>query len=235
MPQSGFSEHLIAQESFARLGSLSWTYFEIAQAAYAAFLVDEAQTLPQPGPDDDPTLWIDQERRMTVVGIKTIVFAAMCVEAAAYDFSAIQFGDRYAAQYLDKLDLVSKWVVAPRLLSGKSLREHGPALNALRSLVRVRNRLVHSKSVAYGPETLAKTMRDNSQDPFSADVHNAFKVLVLLALEMKELLGFNCPGLPMFGKDIVRLPELATEVQHQVDRCHEIHQRNLDSAQPQSR
>ena len=84
-----------------------------------------------------------QNGRMLTAGLKTIVFAAMCIEAAAFDFAATQLSDSYAQRYLDKLDLVSKWVVVPKLICGRSLKESGPSLNALRVLVRARNALVH--------------------------------------------------------------------------------------------
>lgn len=78
--------------------------------------------------------------------IECIVFSALSLEAQIYDFAARYFGDSYAAQHLDKLDLVSKWLVVPRLVTGKEIKKDGAAFGHLRELVRIRNSLVHYKS-----------------------------------------------------------------------------------------
>ena len=84
---------------------------------------------------------------MLVSAIKTIVFSAMATEAAVYDLGAIQLGDMYFKKNLDKLDLVAKWIVVPKLICGTSLDTDGPGIRNLRVLVKARNALVHHKSL----------------------------------------------------------------------------------------
>ncbi len=50
--------------------------------------------------------------------VSTIVFAGMCLEAEAYDYAAIHLTDAYTTAHLDKLDLISKWVLIPKLITG---------------------------------------------------------------------------------------------------------------------
>ena len=51
--------------------------------------------------------------------IVTVVFSAMAVEAYIYDYAARNLSDSFVKKYLDKLDLVSKWVVIPLIVTGK--------------------------------------------------------------------------------------------------------------------
>ena len=89
---------------------------------------------------------VAQQRRMLVSAIKTIVFSAMATEAAIFDLGAIHLGDSYARQNLDRLDLVAKWIIVPKLICGTSLDTNGPGIQTLRELVKARNALVHHKS-----------------------------------------------------------------------------------------
>lgn len=74
------------------------------------------------------------------------LFAAMCLEAFIYDYAATNFSDTYVKKYLDKLDLVSKWVLIPKLVLGKEFPRSGRAFAYIRSVKKERDKLVHSKS-----------------------------------------------------------------------------------------
>jgi len=76
----------------------------------------------------------------------TICFSAKCVEAFIYDYAARHTSDSYAQKYLDKLDLAGKWVVAPRLVTGKEFPRDSNAFDSLKFLIKTRNKLVHFKS-----------------------------------------------------------------------------------------
>lgn len=78
--------------------------------------------------------------------VKAIVFGALCLEAFIYDYAAHNFSDKYAKKYLDKLDLRSKWVVIPKLVTGKEFPRECQAFEHLVKLVEARNDLVHAKS-----------------------------------------------------------------------------------------
>lgn len=223
MNQSGFDESLVVRQDFFRVGGLSRTYFEIVENSYGSFLLDEESRLPKPTKEEDPTERMTQDGRMEAAGLKTIVFAAMCLEAAAYDFAATQLSDAYAQQYLDKLDLLSKWVVVPKLICGKSLKESGPALNGLRTLIRTRNALVHQKSLPFDPEGKNVAAAMKSANAFPGNVHNAFMVVVLLSLELNDLLGVFTTALPSFEKHVRSSRERLFPVQRVIERCRVIH------------
>ena len=77
---------------------------------------------------------------------KAVTFGAMCLEAFIYDYAAHNFSDAYVKNYIDKLDLVSKWVIIPRLILGRDFPRDAKAFEYLVKLVKYRNELVHAKS-----------------------------------------------------------------------------------------
>ena len=160
-----------------RAGSMVDTFVDIAEQAFGDFLDEAAQGES------------DSDKRRTS-GIKTIVFAAMAIEAAAFEFSASILGDKVAKDYLDKMDLEGKWMIGTRLAYGQSLDIDGLAINGLRSLVKARNALVHHKSKL---ENEAGTVREVIRTEWAKvekdQVPNAFKTLVLLSLELEESPG----------------------------------------------
>ena len=78
-----------------------------------------------------------------------IVFAAMCLEAFIYDYAAQNFSGHFVRVYLDKLDLKSKWVIIPQLVTGKKFDTEGEAFQLLGKLVGYRNEIVHAKSKSW--------------------------------------------------------------------------------------
>ena len=96
--------------------------------------------------NDDEAAYHDGEKRMTKHAVVCIVFAALSLEALIYDFAARYFDDKYVVEHLDKLDLVSKWLVIPRLVCGSEFDKSAQPYGHLKELVSARNSLVHHKS-----------------------------------------------------------------------------------------
>ena len=74
------------------------------------------------------------------------LYAAMCLEAFIYDYAAVALGDTYVQKYLDKLDLIAKWVIIPRLVLGREVSRDGQAFEYLKLIKKERDKLAHSKS-----------------------------------------------------------------------------------------
>jgi hypothetical protein len=75
-----------------------------------------------------------------------VLFGAMCLESFIYDYAARGFSDTYVKRYLDRLDLKAKWVVIPKLVTGKDFPTDSKAFQNLQRLVVERNKLAHHKS-----------------------------------------------------------------------------------------
>lgn len=215
------------QAHYARMNALAWTYYDIAQSAYLKILVERENPIASLE-DEDPAPQLQQGQRLKRLSFQTIVFSAMSCEAAIFDLAAIQLGDDYASKYLDKLDLVSKWVVVPPLICGRSMNVDGPAINALRELTRLRNALVHHKSLPgiTEPEMLEKGERQMRRFLDGTDI--SFKTMILLSLEPHRVLKVRSGTLPFFEGEIIKLnegmyPEPILEV---ILKCREIDTRN---------
>lgn len=214
------------RDSWVIADSMVETYAEIAEEAFGCFLFEKGNPIPKPQWPSDATAYNEQEARKTVVGIKTIVFSAMALEAAAYEFALIQLGEPLAKTYLDKLDVVGKWVVIPRLVCGRSLREDGPAINGLKGLVAARNALVHHKTTEWDRAGKAEKAMRQRWASFEADqVPNAFKTLILLSLELNAVLETDGP-LPPFEKGWIHATPRNSLVEQVVHRCREVHRNN---------
>lgn len=74
----------------------------------------------------------------------TIIFAALILEAYINEYGARGL-QVYFDRYLDRIDLLSKWVVIPRLSEGINFDQHKSLLSKISSLISARNRLVHPR------------------------------------------------------------------------------------------
>lgn len=78
--------------------------------------------------------------------VKSVIFLATFLEAYIYDYSGSHLGDKFSMEHLDKLSLTSKWIVIPKLITGKEINQSKAFFSKLKELVKWRNRLIHDKS-----------------------------------------------------------------------------------------
>ncbi|MCP3925066.1 MAG: hypothetical protein GY714_21015 [Desulfobacterales bacterium] len=208
---------------WGRFNMLSWNYYEISESSYEQFLNAQENLIPYPV-DDDPSEHFKSEKRILLSSFQTIVFSAMACEAAIYDLSAIHLGDDYTKKYIDKLDLVAKWMVVPSLICGKSLEEDGPAINALRILTRIRNSLVHHKSLPCNPIEEMNKKAKKQIDKIVNNTRVAFQAVVLLSLELNRVMKIKTGVLPFFEKYEKNIPEeiKSEKIRSEITRCREI-------------
>jgi hypothetical protein len=212
-----FTKNFVVQNNWMRVGSLTDDFAEMAEEAYGNFLAEMGGLEPELDENGSPYRKFRQESRITKLGIKSIVFTAMALEAGIFELAAIHLGEKVAG-YLDKLDLKSKWLIAPQLVCGRSFDESGPALNNLNSLIKARNKLVHHKSTElkgyrlkpggdYGDWTVESVKEVDDQfdkltletKQFIDSVKSSFKTLIYVSLEL-ELLIKDAGPLPGFSQ-----------------------------------
>jgi len=75
-----------------------------------------------------------------------ITFSTLSLEAYINHYAISRLSRNYLTNYLDKLDLLSKWIVIPRMITGKQLDPGSKSVQDLSWLITVRNKLMHYKS-----------------------------------------------------------------------------------------
>jgi hypothetical protein len=164
------------------------------------------------------------------IGIEIIVFVAMSLEAAIYDYAAWHLGDTYVRNHLDKLDLVSKWLIVPQLITGKAIPTGRPPYERLKALVVARNALVHAKSVPM-PRTHDGSVATIDTKAFYMEVlagaRTAMMAIILVSLEMDTCFGdLTMNPLPMFDKERVARSNYCTEMKKLISECRGILKRS---------
>lgn len=79
--------------------------------------------------------------------VVSVVFAALTAEAFINHYAFAKLTGSYFKNYLDKLDLRVKWIVIPRLVTGQFLDPGSQPIQRLAHLVKLRNDLVHYKTI----------------------------------------------------------------------------------------
>jgi hypothetical protein len=86
------------------------------------------------------------EAEIAKSALVVIVFSAMAIEAYIYDYAARHLGDAFVKDHLDKLDILSKWIIIPELITGKEVSRHQKWYLLLKNLIKTRNSVIHHKS-----------------------------------------------------------------------------------------
>lgn len=130
-----------------------------------------------------------------------LVFVALAVEAYIYDYAAKKLTDNFVGSHLDKLDLASKWVVMPKLVTGKDFPKDGKAFYLLKQLVKNRNYIVHNKSANFLKAGVKPSLASNET---SEDLTE-----VLVSDSAKKMLQFEESILDSAKNAVQTLDELA--------------------------
>lgn len=147
---------------------------------------------PEPSPTDEAPdahlIWGHETHEMRELvdehAAITIIFACTAAELYINDAAARLLGDTYFEKHIDRIDIVSKWVLVPRIVCGHQIDRGGEACNLLRAVVSLRNELMHPKSGAFTEEKYEKSTTARLQDA-------ATKAVKLLAALLKESKAFD--------------------------------------------
>lgn len=111
-----------------------------------------------------------------------IIFSTLSLEAYINYYSAIRLSKNYHSNYLDRLDLLSKWIIIPRLITGKQMDPGSKPLQNLSWLVSLRNKLVH-----YKPREIPIEEIQESDFLWDYDAEKAMKTVRDVMLGLKKL------------------------------------------------
>lgn len=134
--------------------------------------------------------------------VTVIIFAIITLEAYIYDYSARYLSDSYARNYLDKLDIFSKWIVIPRLICGKEISGESKWHQQFKALIRQRNAIIHSKSSSFPTEadgriTFIKRQHDHSKQIVEL-AHQAVRLFETIATEIANIHPVEAPWVRIY-------------------------------------
>jgi len=90
--------------------------------------------------------WRDFHQTAEGKAVVVVVFTVTFLEAYVQNYASRRLGGAFSEKHLDKLDVVSKWLIVPQLVTLEKVNSDHPGIELLRDLVRARNAIVHSKS-----------------------------------------------------------------------------------------
>lgn len=187
-----------------RLINHPW-YFEICQEFHEKFddknkivseLKEERNEVMQKAgnPDDPPNRFheisyelMEPERELEKYGLISVLMATMFAEAFINDYAAYSLTKSYFKKYLDSLNLISKWVVIPKITVGKNFPTGSQAYEYLKKLISVRNDVVHFKSKEiFGNDDAERYFKEN-YGPFIEAANLSLQTIQELKKELKKL------------------------------------------------
>ncbi len=117
-----------------------------------------------------------------------IVFSHIYLEAFIYDYAASSKSDIYVKKYLDKLNFISKWVVYPKIISGKEINKSSEAFKLLIEINKTRNNIVHSKSKNIPVDENATFKKLEEKNDYLFEVASqSTKTIQLILTELKKI------------------------------------------------
>jgi hypothetical protein len=96
--------------------------------------------------DRDVDILASKNDAIGELALVVVVFSALTLEAYINHYGISRLSRNYFSNYLDKLDMIAKWIVIPKVVTGKQLDSGSAAMQDLDWLVTLRNKLVHYKS-----------------------------------------------------------------------------------------
>ena len=132
---------------------------------------------------DDLIDWIAEKNdRIGRLALIVVVFCVTSLEAYINDYAISHLSKNYLKTYLDKLDLLSKWIVIPRITTGTQLDAGAKPLQDLSWLISLRNKLVHYKS-----RTVSIKQIKDTDFLWAEDAQRAVETVKNLAQELKKI------------------------------------------------
>jgi hypothetical protein len=107
--------------------------------------------------DDDAAVLGSKNEAIGELALIVIVFSAFTLEAYINHYAISRLSRSYFSNYLDKLDLLAKWIVIPKVVTGKTLDPGSRVMQDMSWLVSLRNRLAHFKSRTISVEDLRES------------------------------------------------------------------------------
>lgn len=123
------------------------TFFAIAHRHHELIkhLVRERDGRPKDD-DRDVDFHCAKNAEIQRAAMVSVIFSALTLEAFVNNYAIERFSRSYFDNHLDKLPTISKWIIIPKLFTGKELNSDSQPYECLKRLFKRRDRLVHYKT-----------------------------------------------------------------------------------------
>lgn len=103
----------------------------------------------------------DDKFQNTADGQATIVvaFCVISLECYIHNYASRKLGEAFSKRHIDSMNLHTKWLIVPKLATGKSIPADHKGIEHLQKLIKARNAVVHLKAVNLKPEAWEQQKR----------------------------------------------------------------------------
>ncbi len=158
------------------------TYKEILKLEKEHDVIQENISKLKKVSDDFTDKLAEKNDRIGRLALVVVIFCATSLEAYINHYAISKLSKNYLKTYLDKLDLFSKWVIIPRLITGTELNAGSKAFQDLSWLITLRNKLIHHKS-----QKIDISLTKKSDFLWGDDARKAIKTVKNIAKELKKI------------------------------------------------
>jgi hypothetical protein len=166
--------------SYYRLALENWRRIQDLKAEHDA--IEKTLAGKQSISDEDAIQLAAKNDAIGELALVVVIFCAFTLEAYINHYGINRLSRNYYTKYLDKLDVVAKWVVVRRLVTGKELAPGSRAVQDLSWLVGLRNNLAHYKS-----KLLALNEVKTSDFLWYEDAEHAITTVARIMADLKRI------------------------------------------------
>lgn len=147
----------------------------------------------------DTSPWIKQDSidqsysAFSEAAITSIIFAGLTAESFINYYGISRLSKAQFDNYLDRLDLLAKWIVVPKFVTGNSIDTGSEAVSLLKRLIQSRNKLVHYKTSRNSPQEFYESLANfqptdlKSRLPWIEDAEKGIQAIYELLREIVKV------------------------------------------------
>lgn len=108
--------------------------------------IEEIQHKEHSLTDDDSFTIVKLNGEIEICGIEVVIFSTLALESFINYYALTNLSKEYMENYLSDLDVISKWVVTPKLVLGRGLDWELEPIKNLKILISTRDHLIQYKT-----------------------------------------------------------------------------------------
>jgi len=85
-----------------------------------------------------------------------VLYATISLECFIHNYASRNLGEKYCEKHIEAMNLHTKWLLVPKLVTGRSIPADHDGIALLQKLIKARNNVAHAKAVNFKTNTLEK-------------------------------------------------------------------------------